>query len=315
MAISDDDPMAGGPSGYYNPEFGIMAIQQPEMFVQHLARNGVNPPADFDPDFDHLDAHKALGASLKDQSRVPQSDGQTSGLPQQGSFDERFSDAFRGAPGMSFEDPYKGSLMAPRPPVKSPNDIPPLVTLPKDWGVQPPPPPPAAPPPAPTTADVPLPRERPRFGKHLTPVDEERAAADSGVPWGGRPHVEPKATAASDAPSTAGGAAVPAGSSQERPGNLNVEDPTAKAPAAASTAEKKENKKSDKSDSWDSFGKALAGIQAMKPPPPVFPHPGNLPHPSNQISRSQYPTELLKELSQIGKPAQQLRLGALLKGR
>lgn len=318
MAFSDDDPMAGGPSGYYNPEFGLMAIQQPEMLVQHLARNGVQPPADFPDDWDHKDAHGVLGAALKDQSRVPSGDPQqpVQTLPQQGNFEERFSDAFRGAPGSAF-----ANKDSPMPIPANPSEEAPGMnqTLSRpSW----------FPKVGPTEQDP-----ASRFGRWLrgdgatsetpnpgtpapgTPLPRPRPESASAEPWGGRPHVEPEPTATSDAPSTTGGAPVAAGTSQERPGNLNIEDPSAK--AASSTEEKKEAKaKGDKDESWNSFGKALAGISAMKPPTPVFPHPGNIPHPSNQISRSQYPTELLKELSQIGHPAAgAVRLGALLKGR
>jgi hypothetical protein len=117
-----------------------------------------------------------------------------------------------------------------------------------------------------------------------------------------------KPTPAADIPATVSGATVPAGSEAEHPGGFNKEDPNAKTESA-------KEKKADKGNSWDSFGKALAGISAMKTPVPVFPHPGNIPHPSNQLSRSTVPTELLKEMSAIGHPGQLLRLGAALKGR
>ena len=312
MALGDDDsggydPMAGGPSGYYNPAFGMMAIQNPEMFVSHLASNGVQPPADFDENFDHIDAHKALGASLKDQDRMPQG---LPGMPteQQGSFDERFSDSFRGAPGSMRSFAPSGDMPIPAspsdaaaPPKKSDTPVTDWLgqtsigraLLGPDKGATPPPPPPAPP---------------------KMPPKEEKRNAERGEPWGGRPHVEPEPTAVADTPATSGGSTVPAGTAQERPGNLNTEDPAAKAQSSAT--EKKEAKgKSDKDNSWDTFGKALAGLSAIKPPPPVFPHPGNVPHPSNQISRSAYPTELLKEMSQIGRPGTMVHLGALLKGR
>lgn len=283
-----DSSMAGGPTGYYNPAFGVMAIQNPEMFVQHLASKGIQPPADFDEDFTHQDAHAILasntaspGASLKDQSQLPTS------------FSDRFGAAF---PGGGTPD----SAMAFAPQGKDPA-IPEADIEP--WKA-PPPPSAAAPPPPPNpepTRDVPAPKARPVGSALKGPENDE--------PWGGRPHVDPEPLPPTDAPSTAGGAAVPAGTSQEQPGNLNQKEPSAKNPSVDQT------KKSSREGSQDAFGKALAGISAMKAPPVIFPHPGNIPHPSNQISRGTLPTELLKELSNIARPENKIRLGMVLKGR
>jgi len=303
MALDDD--FAGGPS-YYNPSFGLMAIQQPEMFVQHLARNNIQPPPDFEEGFTHMDAHAAMGG--KDQSRAPGM-GEAPGMPQQGSFDERFSDANRGPPGMPFT--------APSPASNASMPIP-----------EPPPAPEAKSPGPKAVYDEP---GRPKFGQFLNPfgigdkphqglLGETTMRPNVGFPSSIPGHkssgaaAEPlkkpdeKPTPAADIPATVSGATVPAGSTEEHPGGLNKEDPSKKTESA-------KEKKEDKGDAFDSFGKALAGVSSMKTPVPVFPHPGNLPHPSNQISRSTLPTELMKELSQIGHPGQLVRLGAALKGR
>lgn len=337
MALDDD--FAGGFSNYYNPSFGLMAIQQPDMFVQHLARNGVQPPPDFEEGFTHQDAHSLLRG--KDQSRAPgmgESPAVAGGRPQQGSFDERFSDAQGGAPGTAL--PYTDSgLFAPRPPQKSPNDIPSIT--PPSWDtpqtdfagnpVKPPPgkgrpsyddipmgkvPTPEARSPGPKAVyDEPGPVSgRPKFGQFLNPI-RPGVGFPSSIPGASEgakaePLKKPdeKPTPAAAIPATVSGATTPAGDTSEHPGGLDKEDPNAK-----TTSEKE--KKGDKAGAWDGFGKALAGISAMKPPQIQFPHPGNIPHPSNQISRSTLPTELMKELSSIGHPGQLLRLGAALKGR
>lgn len=124
-----------------------------------------------------------------------------------------------------------------------------------------------------------------------------------------RPPNAPEPTPPSDAPNTAGGAPISEGSSPTQPGRLNTEDPNAKAAADAA-----DRKKAKSGDSQDSFGKALAGLSAMKPPTPVLPHPGPLPHQANQISRSTLPTELLKEVSQMGRHSHNLTLGKALRG-
>lgn len=294
MALDED--MAGGFSDYYNPSFGLMMAQQHQhpMFAQHMAQQGAPIPPDFPEDFDHKDAHKILSQGAKDQSRAPGM-GAASGLPQQGSFEERFTDAFnRNPPGLPYEDPYKGSLTAPRPPVKSPNDIPSLVTPPawdsppksftgKPMSTNQPPEPPKPLPPETTE----IPSLGPGLGKFLKKPDE-------------------KPTPAADIPATTGGSTVPAPDTSEKTGGLNKEEPSAKTEGA---------KEKKKDEAWDGFGKALAGISAMKPPAVQFPHPGSIPHPGTQLSRSTGPTELLKELSQMGHPGQLVRLGAALKGR
>jgi hypothetical protein len=298
MALEDDTgmdmdgSMAGGPSGYYNPAFGLMAIQQPEAFVQHLASKGIPPPEDFPDDFTHQDAHQALGSALKDPSRMSQ------GEPT--SFSDRFNaangDAQSGLPGntRAYFDPIQGEVNATDQPVPSKSQM--LENSGKPDG-----------------PNMPLPKLPTRVQAPLvtTPSPKPLGAAlkDANTePWGGRPHVDPEPLPPGDSPSTAGGSAVPAGGTSEKTGDLNQQEPTPK-------NQSDKTKKTGKEDSGDAFGKALAGLSAMKPPTPIFPHPGNLPHPSNQISRSTMPTELLKELSHIGSPGNIVRLGALLKGR
>jgi len=331
VPLNFDDPMAGGTSGYYNPEFGLLAIQQPEMFAQHLASRGIQPPSDFPDDFDHRDAHMLLAQNTKDQSRAPgmgetnQPDPVTgqqppaSALPQQGNFEERFSDAFMGPPGSlrSYTDTSGRPIMpGANMPVPGPSDMAPKPTSPGPKAAY----------------DAPEGDSRPSWFPRVGATENDPASrfgrwlrgegtTDPGAPSKAteippeKPRREEKRvepTPSSDSPATAGGSATPAGGTQEQPGDLNKQDPSAK--AAASTEEKKEARKGN---SDDAFGKALAGVAAMKPAPPVFPHPATPPHPSNQISRSTLPTELVKELSQIGRPgaANILRLGAALKGR
>lgn len=300
MALGDDtdldSTMAGGGTGYYNPSLGLMAIQQPDMFVQHLARNGIGPPADFPDDFDHEDAHRVLAQHIKDQSRAPGM-GETpqlpaSQLPQQGSFDERFNDAFPG-PGSQNVRSYsamehvapedvggpEGPIPTPRP---RPAEAPPRPTEPSVMG---------------SIAQVPK----------LLPGLVAQTAKPK--PTSEALHAEPAPTPAPEAASTTGGAAPPAGDTSKPPGGLNEKEPDAK---TSSTAEKKTSKPGD---TIDSFGKALAGVAAMKPPPVNWPHAGPIPHPGSQIARSTTPTEILKELSAIGHPSGTLRLGAALKGR
>ena len=306
MALDDNyDQMAGGPSGMFNPAWAgvLLNPDKHDMFMQHMAANGVQPPADFDPDFDHHDARELLGAKL--QGRAPGM-GEASGIPQQGSFEERFSDAMRGPPGSA--TPYVGTRTFNS---ETSMPLPEMPEMPQSPGPE-------------AVYDAPGDVKRPgRFPGWLFTGGKPESTANIDYspnppqrqrPFGGRdPDADlPKtATPTADSPSTTGGSARPAGTTREEPGDLSTPDPTAK--AASSTEEKKEAKGKD--NSWDTFGKALAGISAIKPPTPVFPHPGYIPHPSNQISRSQYPTELLKELSHIGLPANTVRLGALLKGR
>ncbi len=342
MALDDD--FAGGPS-YYNPQFGLMAIQQPDMFVQHLASKGIAPPPDFEEGFTHMDAHAAMS---KDQSRAPSLPSTAPGqpaLPQQGSFEERFSDAQQGAPGSArpYTEPMTGVEIPDLPPRPTP-------TVDPTTG-QPIPLPRSRPAPEPRAEERPLP-DIPRageIGRSLLGVGKAALGVEGEEPsrhpvvrffqgkgafpgtqrefqeqraiGGGKtgaaaaetplspdvPTPRPRPTSAADTPPTTG-TGIAAGDTSEPPGGLNKKDPNAK-------TESEKEKKEDKGDAFDSFGKALAGISSMKTPTPVFPHPGNLPRPSNQISRSTLPTELMKELSQIGHPGQLVRLGAALKGR
>src|SRR5260370_17357297 len=223
MALDDD--FAGGPS-YYNPSFGLMAIQQPEMFVQHLARNNIQPPPDFEEGFTHMDAHAAMRG--KDQSRAPSllptAPGQPS-IPQQGSFEERFSDTQRGAPGTPYTEPMK--------PQPTPEEAP------------------AAKSPGPKAVyDEP---QRPKFGQFLYPLG--RTPGDKPAPNVGFPSSIPgykapagaaaeplkkpdeKPTPAADIPAAVSGATVPAGSTEEHPEGLNKENPSKK------TQPTKQNKK------------------------------------------------------------------------
>jgi hypothetical protein len=314
MALDDD--FAGGSTGYYNPQFGLMAIQQPEMFVQHLARNGIKPPEDFPDDFTHEDAHQKLGAALKDQNRAPGM-GEAPGLPQQGSFDERFSDALKGAPGTqtrSFLDAETGQNS------EMPST---LQRFPPTQGLDMPPKPieaPKAESPGPKgTYDEPSRHPIIRFFRGQGSLPGSRAAEEEQRAFGGArrsggtsekplPTVATTPTPAPEAPAAAGGTAEPAGGQEEKPGDLSTPDPSKKTAVAS-------EKKMPREDSIDSFGKALAGLTALKPPTPVFPHPGAIPHPGSQISRSTVPTEILKELSAIGHPGSLVRLGAALKGR
>lgn len=363
MALEDgdyDSAMAGGPTGYYNPAFGLLAIQNPEQFVQHLAARGIQPPADFPDNFNHQDAHKALGSSLKDQSRYENPNSPLA------NFNERFGAAFQTQPPGDISGQSPGPVPLPEDaPFSGTGAVPPRVPLPHTrpagapklappddhfagpepgsfedrfapthWGRQDQGLPPSVmaysdpnkvipdaderpwegkpgstPPPAPSKPPVTfksMPLETKPLGAALK---DPGAGGDSSAPWGGKPFKDAdalpdKPTPTADVPSTAGGSAPPAHGKETLTGGLDTKDPN---------PTKKETSKKD--DSIDSFGKALAGLSAMKPPTPIFPHPGNIPHPSNQISRSTVPTELLKELSSIGHPGNQIRLGALLKGR
>lgn len=371
MALDDD--LAGGFSNYYNPAFGLMAIQQPEMFVQHLASRGVPPPADFPADFSHQDAHMLMASADRPQGMTrAQGKGWDALNPQQREeLDQYWRD--RGVDPRSFSNrrgpqPLPGQtprqmVPAPEPaqppaapsgttrynfqplnqpgqsvtlpnrdqpsPQPSPSGPIPFAdttsdgsggilsdkwfrnlfpTIPKNSGdistdAVPNPDAPYAPPVKPQPPPTPIP-------PGTTPALERPTSDMTSVPSTPLPRARPpdEPTPSSDSPSTAGGASVPAGDTSDKPGNLNVEDPNAKAAATS------EDKKKTKGDSQDSFGKALAGLSAMKPPAPVLPHPGPLPHPSNQISRSTLPTELLKEMSQIGHPSRSLTLGRALRG-
>lgn len=356
MALDED--FAGGYSQYYSPETGMMLVDpnQHQMFAQMMAQKGAPVPPDFPDDFTHMDAHGIMQNATKDQSRAP---GVGTGLPQQGSFDERFSDAYRGPPGMPFTAPSRAggfgqppgatdTLNPKFPAPQGAGDEPSLASRPLSPG-------PKAVYDVPGSMDTleeararrgpsygsrsanpdeqgppqhgvipPSASERPRFGQFINPA-RPGAGFPSSVP-GPRPIAadtakageapplspdvpspRPRPTSAPESP-TATGATTPEGDTSDKPGGLNKEDPSAK---TVSSQEKKGNKE----NAWDSFGKALAGVSAMKPPTPVFPHPGNIPHPGTQLSRSTVPSELLKELSSIGRPGTLLRLGAALKGR
>lgn len=358
MALDDD--IAGGFSNYYNPAFGLMAIQQPEMFVQHLAAKGVPPPADFPEDFSHQDAHMLMARNDTANAWKNMSPSQ-----------RREAEAVNNGTWRPRPDMVEGQ-QAPQPPAASPSAPPPQgaappegttrynfqplnsegqsVTLPNR--VRPTTPglgsqllpsslssyldpitgqeinaPDAATPEdaarqarPPVNAPPTAPEEPPPGRQGISPISGGPPPIKDSTPWSTVPSTplpRPRPLndgssplAPGDTASTAGGAPAPEGTTEEQQGGLSQTDPSAKNPSPNSPAPKKA-----KDDSIDSFGKALAGLSAMKTPQAVFPHPGNLPHPSNQISRSTLPTELLKELSSIGHPQQSLRLGQAIRGR
>lgn len=340
MALDDD--FAGGYSNYYNPSFGLMAIQQPEMFVQHLASKGIQPPADFPSDFTFQDAHTKLagGPAMPEQLTSPDQKRAWRNLsPAQ---QKNVADFWNsGDPAALDRAQPQAQAPQPQPPPQNPTPQTPGSTR---YNFQPLGGPAssvsfpnrdsgslgrnlmsylntdAIDNPTSTYFD-PITQQEITAPKAATPEDAARQAqppinapkpapewtTTPTEPWGGRANVNPTPTPSPDSPSTAGGSSVAAGGTEEKPGTLNTAEPAT--PALGEAADKKK-----KTDSQDSFGKALAGLSAIKPTPPVLPHPGPLPHQANQIARSTLPTELLKELSQIGKPGAHLRLGQALKG-
>jgi hypothetical protein len=308
------------PSASYNPEYGLMAVQNPRAFVQQLAKLGHEPPGDFPEDFKLEDAHKTLGTHLA-MNMTPQEmsdsdfSGRFSGLPfaatpEQGPDAPR--EPLRPTPAPSWDT-------APRP-MTLPNVTPPPITLPNVTM------PPMAVPrvtlPLPSGGDPDIPGAAPeetdpyggvtkrKVGQGALKTDVGGFEAQKGLRV-----AAPRAPAVEDTPPPATPTSISTSESvpdtSKKPGGLNVLDPTPMSP----TPQKLETKKAEASDVPDNFGKALAGLTAIKPAPVQLVHGTPIPHAPNQIARSNLPQALLQQLVQASHPAQKHTFGELLRGR
>jgi hypothetical protein len=282
MALSQDDDdngvnLAAGPSGYYNPAMGLMMVQQPEAVAAHLASRGIEPPTeDYPEGFKVNDAHKSLGQHLAGE--VPSTDWHEVG------------------PARAFGNWLRGGGEAA-------------------GGVPMPQPRPLSAPPDPDRIDSAF--RVTGYNTKLVPPEE-----DTDLPPGGigvdvpmppsRPSNAPASVKVSDLP-TAGGEAgetLPArGEVTDGMNGGEVPMPRPRPPEAPQKA------KEQKGGGLDDFGKALAGLAAMKTPPPQIIHSPAAPHPSTQLTRSNLPQVLLAQMQRSGSPGSILRLGEALRGR
>lgn len=272
MALNPDDPLAGGPSGYYQPEFGMLAIQQPDAFAAHMARMGAPPPTDFPEGFKLEDAHNSLGKSLNPTQMADASSNPFASM----SPNSRVNDTFHGALGYGEEFGGRSGL----PGDELPGGIGPSVGQ--------------------RLRDAAAARE----GRPPVPAAPASAAEPPFVPQGPMP--PPPAT--------------PPVVAQPAPPSRSEEEPEPPDTSPLKDTAKGEVKPGGKArgssnDPGDSLGKALAGLAAMKPPPPPMIHSPAAPHATNQLSRSNVPQLLMQEIAAAGNPQARLRLGQALLGR